>query len=118
MGGKSVRVRLNTSARDFNDILCSAIDDTIVEVLGHRVLDTLYEVLRSKYGVTRDELPYRTETIYQILENTFAVRGAKTIGTHIAQKLYTKLGLTFHNHDGYTLLDYVEEAKAKLLTED
>jgi uncharacterized membrane protein len=105
---------LRTNAPDFNTTLCSAIDDTIVEVLGHTVLDTLYVVLKTKYSVTRDELPYRTETMYQILETTFGVRGAKTVGTHIARKFYTKLGLSFYEHQGYTLLDYVEEAKAKL----
>ena len=78
------------------------------------VLNTVYDVLRTKYNVTRDELPYRTETLYQILERTFEVVGAKTIGTAIAKKFYTKLGFTFHKHDSYTLLDYVQDAKTKL----
>ena len=85
-----------------------------MEVLRHRVLDALYDIMRTKYDITRDELPYRIETLYRILETTFDLRGAKTVGTHIAQKFYTKLGLTFHKHDCYTLLDYIEEAKAKL----
>jgi len=105
---------LSRSAPDFNDSLCSAIDDTITEVLGHRVLDALHEVLKTKYAISRDELPYRTETVYQVLETTFGVRSAKTVGTRIAQKFYARLGMTFHNHDGYTLLDYVEEVKSKL----
>ena len=111
----SDRVTLSTRMhRDFNDTLCLAIDDTIVEVLGRAVLDALYDVLETKYAITRDELPYRTETLYEILETTFGVHGAKTIGTHIAQKFYTKLGLMFHAHDGYSLLDYVEDAKVKI----
>jgi uncharacterized membrane protein len=99
---------------DFNGTLCSAIDDTIVEVLGHAVLDALYHVLKTQHGITRDELPYRTETIYHILENAFGVRGARTVGTRIAERFYRNLGLSFYSHEGYTLLDYVEEAKTKL----
>lgn len=99
---------------DLNDLICSAIDDTIIEVLGRKVLDALYQVLETKYSVTREELPYRTETVYNILETTFGVFGAKTLGTCIARKLYAKLGFQFHDHDGYSLLDYVEAAKAKL----
>ena len=53
---------------------------TRYEVLGATVLDGLYAALKSKYDITRDELPYRTETMYQILEGAFGVFGAKTIG--------------------------------------
>ena len=52
--------------------------------------------------------------MYKILETTFGVVGAKTVGTHIAKKFYAKLGITFYDHDGYSLLDYVEAAKTKL----
>lgn len=103
---------------DFNSILCSAIDDTIIDVLGRKVLESLYEVLETKYDITRQELPYRTETMYKILETTFGVVGAKTVGTRIAQKFYAKLGLPFHDHDGYALLDYVEAAKTLLAEPD
>ena len=97
-----------------NETLCGAIDDTMVEVLGRRVLDTMYVMLKVKYDVGRDELPYRLDTLYQILGNAFPIRTAGVIGTRIALRFYTRLGLTFHDHEGYTLLDYVQEAKSKL----
>ena len=95
-------------------MLSSAIEDTIREVLGQSVLHDLYANLKGKYDVSREELPYRTETVYAILENTFGVIGARSIGPSIAERFYAKLGLAFHNHEGYTLLDYVQIAKAKL----
>lgn len=98
----------------FNDYLCSAIDDTLREVLGRSVLEALYEAMYNEYDITRDELPYRTETMFEILDTTFGVVGAKTVGTQIAGKFYTKLGIPFHVHDGYTLNDYVKLAKTKL----
>jgi hypothetical protein len=52
--------------------------------------------------------------MYKILETTYGVVGAKTVGTSIARKLYAKLGIQFHDHDGYSLLDYVEATKTKL----
>ena len=52
-GGIFARVMLGTNAPDFNDTLCSGIDDTVVEVLGRKVLETLYMVLATKYGVTQ-----------------------------------------------------------------
>jgi len=98
----------------FNETLCGAIDDAIVEVLGRRVLDAMYVMLKVKYDVGRDELPYRLDTLYQILGNAFPIRTAGVIGARIALRFYTRLGLTFHDHEGYTLLDYVQEAKSKL----
>ena len=99
---------------DFNHILCSTIDETTREFLGLSVLTALHEELRAKYDVGSDELPYRTETMYKILEDKFDVVGAKTIGPLIAERFYAKLGLDFHNHEGYSLLDYVQAAKSKL----
>jgi len=99
---------------DFNCVLCSAIEDTIQEFLGFNVLLALHEELRTKHSVSSDELPYRMTTIYDILERKFGVKGARTIGPLIAERFYTKLGMPFHNHEGYRLLDYVEEAKVKL----
>jgi hypothetical protein len=90
-----------------------AIDETIVEVLGVDALHSIYTRLRDEHSVTRDELPYRIETLYNVLENSFEVFGAKTLGTVIAEKFYAALGLTFYNHDCYSLSDYVQYAKSK-----
>lgn len=94
-----------------SETLSSAIDDTLREFLGVERRDKLYHDLRSEYDVTREELPYRSETLYQVLEADLGVIGAKTLGTTIAQKFYAKLGLSFHRHDSYTLDDYVEAVK-------
>ena len=83
-------------------------------MLGKTVLIALYGALERRYNVTRDELPYRTDTLFQVLETTFGVHGAKTVGTRIAEKFYRKLDLTFNRHDSYTLVDYVEDAKTKM----
>ena len=85
-----------------------------MEVLGQKVLTALHTVLEQKYNVPRDKLPYRTETVSQVLEITLGAQGAKTVGNHIAEKFYRKLGLAFHSQEGYALLDYVEVAKTTI----
>ena len=105
---------LHPNPVDFNETLCSAIDKTIVEVLGDAVLVALYSVLEHRYAITRDELAYRTDTLFQVLETTFGLSGAKNVGNRIAQKLYRKLELPFHDRESYALLDYVEDAKKML----
>jgi len=110
----SASVTLPSSAVDFNKTLRSAVDETLVEVLGCNVLDVLYTTLETKYAIKRDELPRRTDVLYQTLEIALGVQGARTVGNHIAEKLYRKLEMPFNKHEGYALLDYIEVAKTKL----
>ena len=66
-----------------------------MEVLGVDGLRSVLTVLRDRYDVDRDELPYRVESFYKVLESDFEVYGAKTIGPEIARKFYAMLGLNF-----------------------
>ena len=84
-----------------------------MEALGADTLRSVLTVLRDRFDVGRDELPYRLESLYRILESDFEVYGAKTIGPEIARKFYDLLGLQFQAHDGYSLSDYVQAAKSK-----
>jgi len=99
---------------DFNRLLSAAIEDTIQELLGLSILEALGSELRTKHDISSEELPYRLETAYDILENRFGVVGAETIGPTIAENLYGKLGLPFQNHDGYSLPQYIRTAKSAL----
>jgi len=100
--------------REFNEIVQVAVERTVAEVLGAMALESIVKVLRDQYDVSRDELPYRSETLYRVLEENYDVFGAKTLGTVIARKLYSSLGLEFETHDGYSLTDYIEMAKSRL----
>jgi len=99
---------------DFTGQIVLAIDDTVRAVLGQSVLDALYEHLRTHYDIGPEELPYRLDTLYDVLENVFGVFGAKTIGHRVARNLYTRLGLRFEDMENYTLHDYIDQAKRTL----
>ena len=100
--------------RDFNGTLNKAISETIAGVLGPNVLDTLYHVLEEKYSVTSDELPYRLETIWEILENGLGYDSSRTVGRSIARLFYSKVGLQFTAYPGWRLQEYVNDAKKRL----
>jgi len=98
---------------NFNENLRSAIEKTILEALGADALRSVLIILRDRFDVGRDELPYRLESLYSVLESDFQVYGAKTIGPEIARRFYDRLGLQFQVHDGFSLSDYVQAAKSK-----
>jgi hypothetical protein len=97
--------------QEFNKLFCQAIDQSITEMVGSSVLSSLYDALEKYYSVTRDELPYRLETVYSVLEIVFGVKGAHTIEKRIIRRLYEILEFSFTNIVGYTLEDYVEAVR-------
>jgi hypothetical protein len=100
--------------RKLRDLLLESIDETLTDLLSARVVDALYLHLQTTHSITRDEVPYRLETLSSTLDNVFG-RSHKIICRAIAKKLYAKLGLTFlDNPVERTLIQYVEEAKTKL----
>ena len=107
-------MRVCEPGKSFNGVLKAAIDETITGVLGQMVHEALYRRLEKKYSVTSDELPYRFDTMCEVLRNTFGIVGSKTLGRAIARNLYRKIGIQFSPRAEYTLTDYVREAKAIL----
>ena len=105
----------NTSSlgpvRSFNEIVCQAIDKTLEELVGSKMVDALYVRLTDRFGVDRNELPYRIETISSVLESLFGVKGANLIERKVAKNLYTKILLPFNEEQGSRLEDFVKRAK-------
>jgi hypothetical protein len=105
---------LQQPQRVFNDALVESIDETITDLLSRAVVDALYAHLLTFRSISRDELPYRLDTLLAALEKIFGVRGAQTITKAIAKKFYLKLGVEFADNRSRTLIEYVDEAKMKL----
>jgi len=112
-GGGNERLSETTPTMNFSDLLLMAIEETVVDLLSRRVLEALYLHLKKNFDIPRDEIPYRLETFFTLLEKNFGA-STKTIGKAIARNLYMKLGLDFFDDPNKNLLDYVEEAKKRI----
>jgi hypothetical protein len=97
--------------RRLNEIVIESVDKTISEVLSPKVLASFYKHLRERYGIISDEIPYRLETIYSVLDQLFGIKGARTIERRITKHLCNELGMTFLDTPDCTLPMYVEKAK-------
>jgi hypothetical protein len=100
--------------QEFNKLFCQAIDQSITELVGSSVLSSLYDALEKYYSVNRDELPYRLETVYSVLEIFFGVKDVHAIEKRIIRRLYDILEFPFTNIVGYTLEDYVEAVRKEI----
>jgi len=108
--GSTTSRRLPT-VRAFNDIVCEAIDKTLEDLLGSQVMESFYAHLRDRFGVGRDELPYRIDTISMVLENVFGVQGASVIERKVAKNLYDKILVPFNDEQGTRLDQFLRRAK-------
>jgi hypothetical protein len=102
---------LSEKGTRFNEILTVTIERTITELLSPHVLAALYKHLQERYDVKRDELPYRLETMYTVLDQVFGVKAAKTIERQIAKRLCAEFNIPFLDTEESTLEMYIAKAK-------
>jgi len=100
--------------KEFNSEVKHAIEGAIYGIVGQDVLRSLYKHLKEHYDITPDEIPYRLDTVFETLERTFGVQGARTLSRAIAKRLYYRLNLQFVETENYRLQDYLEQAKNEL----
>lgn len=102
------------SDAEFDKVLVRSIDETIDSLLGKRVLDALHEHLIHLRGISIEETPAHLDVLMAVFERTFGT-SARTISKAIARRLFSKFDLEFRPRGGMmTLIDYVQEAKARL----
>jgi hypothetical protein len=97
--------------RRFNEIVCQAIDQTLTELLGPRVTETVYTHLTERFGIDRNELPYRIDTLCSVLQGVFGIKGARVIERKMARNLYDRILLPFNDQEGLGFEDFLERAK-------
>ena len=100
--------------REFNYVFLEAFEETLTALLGSDVLTALNATLLKDYDVSRDELPYRFDTLIVVLTQVLGVRNANTIGRSIIRKLFSKLNIEFDDLSDYAFNQYLEKAKQTL----
>jgi hypothetical protein len=93
----------------FRDVLLQAIDDALL-VPGEIVRAAIYDRVERSYQIRREEIPEKLELFQKALRDLLAA-GGEVLERLIAKSLYRRLDLNFNQHENWTLLDYVDEAK-------
>lgn len=82
-------------------------------VLGEMVRQAVYENIKNHRGLKREEIPDQLEAFHKGLVSALGM-GAKTVERLIAKNLYQRLGLNFVAHPDWTVVEYVNHARAAL----
>ena len=100
--------------KEFDSEVKRCVAGAIYGIMGQEVLEALYKHLKKQYDITPDEIPYRLDSVFETLEETFGAKGARTVSRAIAKRLYYRLNLQLIETENYRLQDYIEEAKKEL----
>jgi len=96
----------------FDLVVSKAVDEGLL-VLGASVRHSIYYYVERNRQVKREEIPSRIAVFHEALEGLLGA-GAVVIEKLIAKDLYSRLSLTFEEHEDWTLVDYARYAqKAK-----
>ena len=95
---------------EFREALLESVDYGLM-VLGEIVRQTIYERIEKDHELKRTEIPERLEAFHKALGSVLGV-SAKTVERLIARNLYQRLGLNFTPRPEWTLVEYVDHARA------
>ncbi|MEM2122365.1 MAG: hypothetical protein QXE79_01885 [Candidatus Bathyarchaeia archaeon] len=99
-------------SKEVNEVdkaLLESIDEGLL-ALGVNVRQVLYLHLERHYKVGRDDIPKKVEDLHEVLEELLG-DGGGVLEKFIARRFYSRLGLDFVDHKGWTLTDYVSSAR-------
>jgi len=86
-----------------------AVDEALL-VPGEIVRTAIYDRIERSYQLKREEIPDHLETFHKALRELMGA-SAKVMEKLIAKSLSRRLKLNVTEHDGWTLLDYVNCAR-------
>jgi hypothetical protein len=95
---------------ELREVLVEAVDQGLM-VPGEIVRTAIYERLERSYQIKREQIPDKVETFHSALQQLLGTGASKVTEKLIAKNLCNRLGLNFPQHDGWTLVDYVNHAK-------
>jgi len=95
---------------DFNETLLRAVDDGLL-VPGEIVRVAIYARIERSYRLKREEIPEKFPTFDRALRELLG-EAAVVLERVIAKNLYSALSLNFARHDAWSLVDYVNNARA------
>ena len=95
--------------KQFDQAVLEAVDEAL-SIFGESCKQPIYYYAETRYQIKREEICNKIEAFDKALEGLFGA-GAELISWLIAESIYERLGLSFTEHSGWRLVDYLDDAK-------
>jgi hypothetical protein len=105
-----------TGARTIEALLGSCIDHVLIEVLGNKARESIYDYIERNYGVPREDIPTNMSKFFALTGEAFG-SGSRTIARCIVKRMWQEMGWAFTDTPGLEFWDYMEIARARMAKE-
>jgi hypothetical protein len=95
-----------------DDLLLIVVDETLKQVFKEEGARVIYDFLKNKCYLKREEIPEKSDVFSAGLERLLASAGL-VIEKMILRNLYRKIGLEFEEKEGYEFSDYIKELRKR-----
>lgn len=113
MGGKTLSERGRRQLlKMFDEYVIKAVDSGLL-IIGETGKEFVYHSIESRVNLRLTDVPKQIEVFHKALVDMFG-EGARIIEKLIAMKLYDALNLEFRDHRGWTLVEYVANARKSI----
>jgi len=92
-------------------VLRESVEEALMDILGEKVRDAFFGYLEASFHVSRADFASHVEFFVKALSDVFGVTASMVLGRAIAKRIYARLEIPFVPKNGYTLTDYLKEAK-------
>ena len=96
----------------WNNLFAEVIDETLKQVFKEDGAKVIYDFLENNSKLSLKDVSDKPEVFSSSLE-MLMVSAARVIEQLILKNLYSRLGRTFEEKDGYKFSDYIKELRRK-----
>jgi hypothetical protein len=99
-------------SKEFNQLILEAVDESLSILGGEPVKRAFYYHLEKRAKIKCSEIPVKLQEFHNALTGLFD-DGASILERRISRCLYERLDLELTANNGWTLADYVREARIR-----
>ena len=95
----------------FNMLLLDSIDEGLKEIFGGTATEIIYDYLKDKYSLKREEISEKLEVFIEGLEAFFSSSAACVVKKNVLKNFYSTFGLQYQNEEGHSFIDHVTKLR-------
>lgn len=96
----------------FNMLLLESIDEGLKEIFGETATGIIYNYLKDKYSLKREEISEKLEVFIEGLEAFFSSSAACVVKKNVLKNFYSTFGLQYQNEEGRSFIDHVTKLRS------
>lgn len=93
-------------------LLLESIDESFKEIFGEMATEIIYDYLKHKYSLKREEIPEKLEAFIEGMEAFFNPSAAWTVEKNVLKNFYSTFGLQYQNEEDRSFIDHVAKLRS------